>query len=134
MVLDDAYKFDLARALVALYGKSYAPHGKAGRMHSIMELNCITARDALTGKEEADAFDDAEYVKLHQSTLRKVDVIANLLDRTIDKDLKVSSTFFERTDYHPAALVEFVKEHWPWSILVILGVIFALSARVGEWF
>lgn len=41
-----------------------------------MEKNHITKLDFLTGAEEASAFEAKEYVKLHQSTLRKVDVIA----------------------------------------------------------
>lgn len=134
IVVDDNYKFDLARALVTLYGKNYAPHGDAGRMHSIMKLNKITDRDALTGAEEAAAFDNAEYVKLHQSTLRKVDIISNILERTIDKEIKVASTFFDRTDYHPAALIEYVKEHWVWSTVVIFGVVFAFIGRISGFF
>lgn len=66
----------LARELIALFGIEYAPHGANGRLHSLMELNHITAKDALTGAEEAKAFEDKKFVRLHQSTLRKVDVMA----------------------------------------------------------
>mgnify|MGYP000291855861 CR=1 FL=1 len=74
IVIEDDRKFDLARELVALFTLKYAPHGDFGRMHSLMDMNFIGAKDALTGKEEAAAFDNQEYVKLHQSTLRKADV------------------------------------------------------------
>jgi hypothetical protein len=71
--VDDKKKFDLARELVAMFGITYAAHGAAGRLHSLMDMNHITAKDALTGGGEAEAFQKQEYVKLHQSTLRKVD-------------------------------------------------------------
>ena len=132
-VVDDKRKFDLARALVAIFGVGYSPHGNFGRMHSIMALNSITAKDALTGAEEAKAFEDAEFVKLHQSTLRKVDVIANLLERTLDNSLKTQSSWFDRHGFHPQAIVEFVKEHWIWSLITMVGVVLALGSRLLGW-
>ncbi len=49
--VDDPRKFDLARELINQFGPGYAPHGKSGRLHSLMELNRVTARDALTGQQ-----------------------------------------------------------------------------------
>ena len=58
-------------------------------MEKLIELNNIGAKDYLSGKDEATAFENKEYVKLHRSTLRKVDVFANILNRTINNTLKV---------------------------------------------
>jgi hypothetical protein len=131
-VVDDGRKFDLARELISLYGVGYSPHGKSGRLHSLMELNHITARDALTGAEEANAFEDKEFVKLHQSTLRKVDVMANILERVIDGSLKTYATWREVHGIHPAVVIELVKEHWAWSLLVgiiaLIGLVASLKA------
>ena len=57
--------------------------------------NKITHRDYLTGQQEAEAFDAKEYVKLHQSTLRKVDVLANILERTLDGSLTTNTIWKE---------------------------------------
>lgn len=131
-IVDDSRKFDLARELIALFGVGYTPHGKSGRLHSLMELNRITAKDALTGAEEADAFDKGEYIKLHQSTLRKVDVMANILERVLDGSLKTNSTWMERTGLHPAVIIELIKDNWIWSLLVVAVAIIGLVASLKE--
>lgn len=134
VVVENTRKIDLARELVALFGKGYAPHGEYGRMHSLMEINSITRKDALTGAEEAEAFDVGEFVKLHQSTLRKVDVIANILDRTLDGSLKTIATFRERVGFHPAALLELITEHWVWSAVVVVAVVLGIVATIFGFF
>jgi hypothetical protein len=131
IVINDDRKFDLARELVALYGIKYAPHGEFGRMHSLMDINSITAKDALSGLGEATAFESKEYVKLHQSTLRKADVIANLLDRTLDGSLRTNATWKEQHGIHPVALLEYLTEHWVWGTVVAVGVIIGIVS--GIW-
>lgn len=74
-VLPEGKKFDLARALIALYGVSYTGHP---RLTTLIEKNHIAHRDFLSGQEEADAFDAQDYIKLHQSTLRKVDICQDI--------------------------------------------------------
>lgn len=131
-VADDR-KFDLARALVSLYGVKYASHGPSGRLHTLMDMNRITAKDALTGAEEAEAFEKQEYVRLHQSTLRKVDVIANLLDRTLDSSLRTNAKWYERHGFSPRALLEFLTEHWGYSALGAITMIITLYLAIREF-
>ena len=126
ILVPDDKKTDLPRELVALFGITYAPHGEFGRLHSLMDMNHITAKDALNGAEEALAFENQEYVKLHQSTLRKVDVISNILDRTLDGSLKTKASWADLHGFHPAAIVEWITEHWFYSALVILGSLLGL--------
>ena len=133
MVPDDK-KFDLARALVALFGRQYVTHGDSGRFHELIKLNNMTSRGALTGKEEADAFDGGEYVKLHQSTLRKVDCMANIVERTVDGSLMTNATWRDKYGAHPKAIVEYVREHWLWSLFVIFAIASGLVGRVLGWF
>lgn len=102
-------KFDLSRALVDIFGVGYIGHP---RLESLIELNKITARDFLTGKQEADAFDNKEFVKLHQSTLRKVDTLSNIFERTSNKCLKTKATWAEQYGFTPAVIAEWLKEHW----------------------
>lgn len=116
-------KFDLARALISIYGVRYAGHP---RLESIMKINHITDKDFLSGKDEATAFDDGQYVKLHQSTLRKVDVIANLFERAIDGSLKTMAKWQDASGLHPQALLEIITEHWIWTIIVIISTIIGI--------
>lgn len=115
VVISDNKKFDLARELVTLYGLKYAPHtsssGRKGRLMSVIEMNRISDVDALQGKEEAEAFVKGEYLRLHQSTLRKVDVLANIFDRTHDKSLKTKAGFIDKYGIHPVAIVEVVRNN-----------------------
>jgi hypothetical protein len=134
-VIDDNRKFDLARELIALYGVRYVSHGAHGRLHSLMELNRISSKDVLTGAEEAEAFDNKQFVRLHQSTLRKVDVMANILERTFLGSLKTDAKWRDIHSIHPSALVELVRDHWVTSLVVgvlaLAGFIAALQQLLG---
>ncbi len=132
--IGDDRKFDLARELINRFGPGYAPHGVAGRLHSLIEMNNISGRGALTGKEEADAFDRKEYVKLHQSTLRKVDVMSNILERILDGTIKTKATWLEKNGYHPAAIVELAKEYWVLSIISFIVVAVGFAAALKDLF
>lgn len=118
--LPEERRFDFARALISIYGDRYAGHP---RLESIMLLNHITDKSFLLGKDEAAAFDLGEYVRLHQSTLRKVDVIANLFERTLDGTLKTNAKWWEVRGIHPQALLEIMTEHWMWTVIVIISTI-----------
>lgn len=106
---------DLARLVVSIYGVGYIGHP---RLEKLVEKNNISNRDFLSGADEAIAFTNKDYVKLHQSTLRKVDVLANIIERVDTNSLKTNSTWHDKYGSYPAAIGEFIKEHW---IFVILG-------------
>lgn len=92
IVVEDDKKLDLSRLLIDIYGVGYAGHP---RLTSLLEINHIKPRDFMTGEEEASAFEQRNYVALHQSTLRKVDVIANVLSRAQDRSLKTNTSWWE---------------------------------------
>jgi len=118
--LDESRKHDLSRIIVSLYGPSYIAHP---RMARLMEKNGIKAIDFLDGPGEAEAFEKREFVKLHQSTLRRVDIISNILERVIDGTLKTDANWRDRTGIHPAALIEFSVKHWIFSLIgLVVGV------------
>ena len=129
--IEESKKFDLARALVALYGVGYIGHP---RLEKIMEKNKITNMNFLSGKEESDAFESKDYVKLHQSTLRKVDVLANILGRTIDGNLQTNAKWSEIYGFRPKAIGELIKEHWVFSLLGFIGLIIGIVASVKSFF
>lgn len=123
-VLPENKKFDLARAMVALYGVSYIGHP---RLVTLVEKKKITHRDMLTGAKEAEAFEMKDYVRLHRSTLRKADIMANIFERVVDDTIKTNARWGDVHDFHPAVFVEVIKENWGYSFLgfgiVILSIL-----------
>lgn len=117
-ILDDSRKYDLSRLLVALYGVRYIGHP---RLERIVEKNKITDMNFLGGQQEAEAFEKGEYVRLHQSTLRKVDILANILGRTYDNTLKTNARWHEIYGVSPSAVGEIIKEHWLFAIITFLA-------------
>lgn len=124
-------KFDLSIALEDLYGSGYIGHP---RLESLVDANEMTKKDFLTGREEAEAFENKEYIKLHQSTLRKVGVIKRIFDCTCDNTLKTNAKWVDRYGYTPKVLLELIKEHWIWTCISMLAVIWGLIARFTELF
>lgn len=127
-LLTEGKKFDLSRAMVSLYGIGYIGHP---RLTKLMEKNNITSKDFLTGKEEADSFENKEYVKLHQSTLRKADILANIFERVADGTIKTNSTWYEVYGVHPKVLIELIKQHWLASFLGLVALIGSLLRIIG---
>lgn len=126
--IPDANKIDLARQLIKCYGVGYAGHP---RMERLLEQNDIKAKDYLSGPQEAEAFSNHEYVKLHMSTLRKVDVFANVLNRAINNTLKVNSKWTEIYGVSIRGVINFCKDTW-WIQLIWTGVSMVLGALIGE--
>jgi hypothetical protein len=117
---------DLPRMLKRIYGADYISHN---RLEKLMEKNQITKLDFLTGAEEAKAFEDKQYVKLHQSTLRKADVIAIVASMAAEGSLKTDAKWREQYGFSPSIIGELIKENW--VISSIIGIIAFLSAVLG---
>lgn len=111
---------DLARIITAIYGVGYIGHP---RLEKLVEKNKITDRDFLSGANEASAFINKEYVKLHQSTLRKVDILANIIERVDNDSLKTNSTWKDLYGNYSEAVGEFLKENWVVSVITFIGTI-----------
>jgi len=122
--IPESQKFDLSRELISIYGVRYTGHP---RLESLVEKNKITARDFLAGAAEAEAFEKKEFVKLHQSTLRKADILANIAHRAADNSLITNARWHERFGMHPAILIEWLKEHWVYSLLGLFALVFSLA-------
>lgn len=125
----EEHKFDLARALVTIYGIGYIGHP---RLESLIQKNKITDKDFLSGKEEAAAFENGQFVKLHQSTLRKVDTLANIFERAVNDSLKTNSSWWEQRGYTVTALVELVTKHWLVTMLLVAGGLLTFVIRAYE--
>lgn len=118
----ETQRCDLARILVDLYGVGYMGHP---RLAKLVEKNRITLLNFLTGEEEAAAFERGDYVKLHQSTLRKVDILANIFERTVDGTLKTNARLHEIYGGYWALAVDQIRNHW------LIALIGAVSSIVG---
>lgn len=92
IIIPDHNKIDLASIMCKKYTKSYASHP---RIINLMKLNNISTPYFLNGKEEAEAFNNKNYVKLSMSTVKKVDIFSNFLNLSIDNKLKVQTSHKE---------------------------------------
>lgn len=129
VIIPEANKIDMSRLLIGKYGVAYIGHP---RMESLIAKNHIHPKDYLSGAQEAEAFERQEYIKLHQSTLRKVDLFANLLERTINNSLLTNSRWFEIYGLSPQGIFEYTQSNW--IIRILLGfltlVIGAIIAKL----
>ncbi len=128
--IHDSQLFDFARLLIAMFGPAYVSHP---RLTSLMTLNDVSAKDFLTGEQEADAFVHKDYVKLHQSTLRKVDVMSNLFYRLTAGTLKTNASVVEIYGGRFWYAVELLRDH---PVMVVVSVVASLASIVGVvlWF
>lgn len=124
--IKDENKYDLARLLKDKYGAGYSDHP---RLESILEMNDISSKHWLSGDKEATAFDNQEYVKLHQSTLAKVDVFECIIKLTAEESLVTKSKLKDIYGISPQGLFELAKDHWIYSLIIII-----LSALLGAYF
>lgn len=129
-VIQDGDKIDVARILIDKYGVAYIGHP---RMESLLAKNKIVPKDYLNGAQEATAFENKEYIKLHQSTLRKVDVIANIIDRACENTLKTNSTWKDIYGLTPSGIFEALKNNWAWN-LIIWAITLVLGVILGKLF
>ena len=126
IAVPDERKYDLARILIDLYGTDYTGHP---RLESLIDRNGITRLAFMNGAEEATAFDRHDYVALHQSTLRKVDILANILGRQINGSLETSASWWTKNGSSVRGAIEGATTH-PLGIMVfVIGA--AIAGYVG---
>jgi hypothetical protein len=86
----------------------------------------------MTGAEEAAAFENRNFVGLHQSTLRKVDVIADLVARAQDRNLKTNTTWWEMHGGRLRTFLNFMGENKIFAFAAgaasIVGLLLAIWA------
>lgn len=70
------------------YGADYASHPK---MKSLMELNGGIPRHFLEGKEEIQAFENKEFIRMHNSTLSKIGFFNSTIRKMVAGKLKTAS-------------------------------------------
>lgn len=128
-VIPDDLKFDYPRILQLIYTDDYELNRPKGRLLNLAERNNISLINAMTGQEEADAFDNKEYLKLHMSTLRKVDIIQVIINKTDCDELLVNSSKAKIYGLTFTGILTLVKET-PWMLLVFTAIGYALNLLV----
>lgn len=137
--IEEQFKYDLPEILGTLHTYKFEKHQKpsSGQLMNISIRNSISTRDALTGAEEAAAFERRDYIALHMSTMRKIEMIDRVLTLQEKKELKVNVSIFRSCGITIPGLIEIVKNNWLlfliYSILMaILGM--ALEPAVQRFF
>ena len=124
-IVQDKNKIDLARLLIDIYGVGYIGHP---RLQKLLDKNRMRAPGFLTGSEEAKAFEEHNYVGLHQSTLRKVDIISNLATRANDRSLKVKTTWWEMRGGRIRYVLNWLSEH---PLITLFGLVGSIASIIG---
>ena len=121
-------KQDLSRMLISIYGKNFSSHP---RLESIIDKNNIRPLDFLSGEREAAAFENKEFVKLYQSTLRKSDILANIAQLAYEGQLKTNATWRDFYGCYWSCFKETIKEHW---IISLIGLISSIAGLIAAAF
>jgi len=135
--IPDANKIDLRGVFGLLFTYSFEKDEPNGQMLNLAARNKISRRDAMPGAEEAAAYENKEYQKLHMSTLRKVEIIDRLLLAYQSGKLKHNAKIKDVYDLSLPGIIALVKESTLllaiWSIIIfVIGVI--LQALIQKSF
>jgi len=130
VIIPDDRKFDLARLLIDIYGVGYTGHP---RLETLLAKNNIKPLDFLSGKEEARAFDERNFVGLHQSTLRKVDILANIAGRVHDRILKTSTTWWEMHGGRLRTSINWLADLKALQLVATIGGAGGLIYSIWQW-
>ena len=128
--IDDNTKIDIGRVLSDMYGPDYIPHP---RIEALCHKNTLTMTHFLTGGQEAKAFEDGEYVKLHQSTLRKVENLHIIIERASEGTLKTDSTLIKLYGISPQSIYQMAQENWILAVAASI-ITLLLSALISKIF
>lgn len=123
--IKDENKHDLSILLIDKYGEKYSGHP---RFESILEMNNMSPNHWLNGADEAKAFDNQEYVKLHQSTLAKVGVISTILKQSAEGAFKTNSNWRDIYGINPQGIYEMIKNNWLFALIA-----FVLTLLLGAY-
>jgi hypothetical protein len=128
--IPDNNKYDLSKILIERYGENYINHR---RFYELYKLNNITDKHLLSGDKEAECYINKEYFKLHQSTLRKVDILDNILRKTFLDKLKTNSKLIDIYGISPSGIYEMMKENWIINLIATVILLLA-GAALGGYF
>lgn len=128
--INDDNKYDLSLLLIRKYGSGYIGNP---RMVMLAKENKMSMKDLLTGSEEASAFENGEFHKLLLSTLSKVTLFSNILQKTIDNDLKTQSRKSDIYDSWKIRVINYITKN-PYGVIGIPITTTILGYILGKYF
>lgn len=129
--ISDSNKIDLLQVFGKLFTYSFEVHKPYGQLLNLANRNKISVRDALPGADEAAAFEEKDYLKLHMSTMRKVEIIDRLLTTYQCGKLTHNSKVREIYDVTIPGVIMLVKES-PFLLLIWTIIIFIFSTALSS--
>jgi hypothetical protein len=124
--INDINKVDLPEVFGKLFTYGYETNEPNGQLLNLAKRNNISTRDALTGAEEAAAFDNRDYLKLHMSTLRKIEIIDRLLATYQYGKLKHNARLSNIYDLSIPGIITLIKES-PLLLAIVSIIAFVLG-------
>lgn len=129
IVIPDNFKVDLNEVFGKLFTHGFEDDEPNGKLLNLAKRNKISRRDALLGEEEPSAFNNKEYLSLHMSTSRKIEIIDRLLTAYQSGNLKHKAKNKDIYGLSMLGIISLVKDSPMlllfWSILAfIVGKIF----------
>jgi len=123
--IEQQFRYDLNNLMYGLYTKKFEDNQPNGHLLNLAHSNSITRTNALTGAGEADAFDEQQYQALSMSTIRKVEIITQILEYTVNGELKVKTPDIEIYGLTLRGIAEIVKNS------ALLSTAYSLILFVG---
>ncbi len=117
--INENNRINLSALLARKYGPNYA---KDPKMQNLMDLNGGKHRDYLSGQEEVSAFKANEFVKMHNSTMRKVMFFESVYEKMQKNKLRTDTNGFRYkvNELYQNAFVQLL------GVLGILGTLASL--------
>jgi hypothetical protein len=126
--IEDQFKYDLPEVMGLIYTYEFEKHDAptTGQLLNLSLRNKISTRDALTGALEASAFAERNFLKLHMSSMRKVEMIDRILTLEEKGALLVNVSIIKACGLSPSGIIEIVRNNWflfaIWSVsMAVLG-------------
>lgn len=117
--IPDNKRFNLSDLILDTYGDDCVAHP---RMQRFMELNGGEPKGFLSGEDETKAFNNKEYVKLHESTLCKVGWFRKMLLLLLERKIKT-----DRSNW-----CNKIHEFYDSPVVKIFGVIAIACTIIGS--
>lgn len=120
--IPDGNKVDLSEVFDKRYSHNFEKNEPNGKLINLAKRNGINLKDAMLGKEEAQAFESKNFRELHMSSMRKVEIIDRLLTTHLRGKLKHAVSVKEVYDLTIPGIYGMVRDSWIflllWSIFV----------------
>jgi hypothetical protein len=129
--IPEKQRYDLGRMIQEMYGNEYIGNPK---LQQIALKNQMTMLGFTLGEDEAQAFTRGEFVALHKSTLRKVDLIADIAERAYRRTLKTNASWWVERGGTITALIDWAARNPVITLAIgvgglmvgIIGIVVAL--------